>query len=389
MTNTENEPGAIRKIIWLNVIFFSVTTLLALIAAPVYAYKHGVSWQEFALFAFYVAVTGLSITVGYHRLFAHQTFKSSKIVDFVVLFFGAAAFEQSALDWSSQHRDHHRFVDTDQDPYNIKKGFFYAHIGWLIFWKHKINYDNARDLQKNRLLAHQHRHYLLWSLTSGIFLPVAIGALSGHALGAFLFSVCLRLTLVYHSTFCINSVCHTLGKATYDIYATAKDHWFVAFLTNGEGYHNFHHRFPGDYRNGVRWYQWDPSKWTIAILAKFGLVRDLRKVSSFSILQAKITAEKNRAEDQILSVNIWHELEIVRERLKVRHDQLIANLSHWETVSKKHRDILLSNATLDAERFRTMALKEIREAKAQFHSTYQEWTCFVKSHSLAPEALFL
>ena len=385
--STQIPTGSIRQIIWLNVIFFTVTTSAALIGAPLYIYHHGLSWQEMVLFIFYVAVTGLSITVGYHRLFAHQTFKSTPIVDFLVLFFGAAAFEQSALDWSSQHRDHHRFVDTDQDPYSIKKGFFYAHIGWLIFWKHTINYDNAKDLKKNAMLMHQSQHYLLWSVVSGILLPVMIGALSGHALGAFILSVCLRLTLVYHSTFCINSVCHMFGKATYDIYATAKDHWFVAFLTNGEGYHNFHHRFPTDYRNGVRWYQWDPSKWTIAVLEKMGLAKDLKRVSKFTILQAKLAAENRSVEDKLLSAKIRHELEIVREKLKIRYEQLLDSLSHWEAVSKKNRSILFSKAAQDTAALRDLASKEIREAKNQFRRARGEWKQFVKTDHFNPETL--
>ncbi|MBI3307437.1 MAG: fatty acid desaturase [Candidatus Omnitrophica bacterium] len=295
--NIKTTSGPIRENIWLNIIFFSGTTVAALIGCPFYLSRFGISSSEIFLFIFYLWATGISVTAGYHRLFSHVTYKAHPLVEFFFLFFGAAAFEMSALGWSSQHRDHHRYVDTENDPYNIKKGFFYAHIGWLIFWKHRSNLDNVRDLQKNSLVMHQDKHYLLWAVSSGILMPLVLGFLSGHLLGAFLFSICLRLTVVYHSTFAINSVCHMFGKATYDIYATAKDHWLVAFLTNGEGYHNFHHRFPGDYRNGVRWYQWDPSKWLIGFLSWFGLSRDLKRVSDFRILEARLAAEQQMARD--------------------------------------------------------------------------------------------
>src|SRR3989338_3286557 len=105
---------------------------------------------------FFMAMTGLSVTVGYHRLFAHVSFKAHPLVRFLVLFFGAAAFEQSALKWAALHRTHHQYVDTEPDPYNIKVGFFYAHVGWIMFWKHGVDYQNVKDLQKSRLLMHQH-----------------------------------------------------------------------------------------------------------------------------------------------------------------------------------------------------------------------------------------
>ena len=239
----------IRKIMWPNLLFFIGTTLFGVFGSALYLFHFGISLSEILLFAFYVLATIDSITVGYHRLFSHVSFKAEPIIRFLTLFFGAASFEQSALIWASQHRKHHRYVDTDLDPYNIKRGFFYAHLGWMIFWQHADEFENVQDLQKSRLIMSQHRHYALWAICSGILLPVLIGALTGHAVGAFLLSFCARVTFVYHITWCINSFAHTFGKATYDIDSTAKDNWFAAFLTNGEGYHNYHHRFPGDYRN--------------------------------------------------------------------------------------------------------------------------------------------
>ena len=279
---------------WPVIAFFAVTTAGALIGAPFYIRHFGISLSEILFFSFYVAATSFAITVGYHRLFAHRAFKTNKFIEFLILFFGAAAFEQSALTWSSGHRDHHRFVDTERDPYSIKKGFWYAHIGWMTLWKQWPDYHNVPDLLKNKLVRHQHDHYVLWGAISGILLPVLLGSLSGHALGALVFSVCVRLTVVYHGTFCINSVCHTFGKRTYDIHATARDHWLVAFFTNGEGHHNFHHRFPNDYRNGVKWYHWDPSKWLIAFWAGLGLASGLRRTPDEIIQRVKQAAETKR-----------------------------------------------------------------------------------------------
>ena len=374
MLAIENFEAPQRVTNWRNISFFALTTLLGLIGTPIYLYHFGLSLSEFLLFAFFMTVTPLSITLGYHRMLAHLTFKGSPLVQFLILFFGAAAFEQSALKWSSQHRDHHRFVDTNRDPYNIKQGFFYAHIGWLIFWKHKINYENVKDLAKNKMIMHQHEHYRLWAITSGILLPVFIGFLIGHPLGALLLAVATRITLIYHGTFCINSVCHTFGKATYDIYSTAKDHWFAALITYGEGYHNYHHHFPSDYRNGVRWYQWDPTKWMIAVLAKFGLAWELRKVSKFRILHAKVAAENQKACDW-LKANSNSKLEIMRQNLKSHYDQLNQSLLIWERSSNEYQN-LMRHLSEQSETLKKATLKKMKQAKTQFEETLSGWKSF-------------
>ena len=322
----------VRGYNWPIIAFFGVTMSVAVIGGPWYAHRFGVSGAEWLLTLFFMAATGMSITMGYHRLYAHSTFKTNRFVQFLVLFFGAAAFEQSALTWSSGHRDHHRYVDTELDPYSIKKGFWYAHIGWMTLWKQNPDYSNAKDLMKNRMLMHQHDHYALWGFVAGIFFPVLLGAAMGHALGAFIFAVCVRLTFVYHATFSINSVCHSFGKATYDIHATARDHWFVALLTNGEGYHNFHHRFPTDYRNGRRWYHWDPSKWAIAALARLKMAWDVQRVSDFSVLEAKFAAENETACEQLMKIKENPQFIGIKEKIHTQYTLLIQKLSAWKSI---------------------------------------------------------
>lgn len=204
----------VRKVNTANLCFFGTLLLVSVSALPWYAIQIGLSRAEWSLFWAFVLVTGLSITVGYHRLFAHRSFQAHPLVTFLNLFFGAAAFEQSALWWSSLHRDHHRYVDTDQDPYDITKGFWHAHWGWLLFWRSEPDYSNVKDLQADALVMHQHRYYLVWAITAGVLVPLAIGAATGHLVGAFLLGVVGRLTFVHHSTWCINSVCHVFGSAT-------------------------------------------------------------------------------------------------------------------------------------------------------------------------------
>lgn len=257
------------------------------VGAPAYIYFNGLALPEVALFVFYVLATSFAITVGYHRHFAHASFSASTPVRFLLLLFGAAAFEQSALKWASLHRTHHLHMDTERDPYNIAHGFFYAHAGWFLFWRHHVDYQNVPDLKRSRLVMHQHDHYQLWSLGAGLVLPLVIGVCTGHLLGALILTVGVRLMLVLNSAFFINSFAHTYGDRPFDLDTSARDHWLGAVLTNGEGYHNFHHRFPSDYRNGVRWYHWDPSKWAIWTLARLGLARDLRRSSAVTVQAAR------------------------------------------------------------------------------------------------------
>lgn len=285
-TISDDYPLPKRKVRWLGLIFFLILHAVGIIGTPLYIYYRGVTVPELALFFFYVAATGMSITAGYHRFFSHSTFKASPAVRFFLLFFGAATFEESALKWSSQHRQHHLFTDTEHDPYGVNKGFWHAHIGWILFWRHKTNYNNVNDLRKSKLVAHQHDHHEWWSIGGGIVLPMLIAWAIGRPLGGFIMAVSLRLVIVLHSAFFINSFAHTFGSRPYDKNQSARDNWVGAFLTNGEGYHNFHHRFPSDYRNGIRWYHWDPTKWFIYLLSKLSLAWDLKKTSDQRISEA-------------------------------------------------------------------------------------------------------
>lgn len=279
-------PLPLRQTRWVGIIFFIVLHLIGVVGTPLYLWRYGATPAEWTLFIAYFLLTNLSITVGYHRLFAHITYKANPIVRFLLLFFGAATFEQSALKWASQHRQHHQFTDTDRDPYNIKRGFWYAHMNWILLYKHRVNYDNVPDLQKSKLVMNQHHLYSLWSVGAGILLPMLIGFWIGHPLGAFIMAVNLRIVLVMHSAFFINSWAHMFGTQEFGHRVSARDNWLGVILTNGEGYHNFHHRFPNDYRNGYHWYDWDPSKWVIYLLSKVGLTSDLKKTPPLMIEEA-------------------------------------------------------------------------------------------------------
>jgi stearoyl-CoA desaturase (delta-9 desaturase) len=266
-----------------SIIFIGLITAATLIACPLYLWRFGLTAAQLGFFAGYTLASSMAITLGYHRLFSHASFKASWPVRAVVLFFGGAAFEQSALRWSALHRLHHRHTDTDLDPYNINRGFFYAHVGWVMLRLPHFDYANVRDLARDPIVLHQHQHYRVWSYLAGVAVPLLVGAWIGGWTYAILFPVTARIFLVLNSAFFINSVAHSFGSRGFQPDASARDHWIGAILTNGEGYHNFHHAFPRDYRNGIRWHHWDPTKWIIWSLSRVGLASDLKRTSAKAI----------------------------------------------------------------------------------------------------------
>jgi len=305
----------IYRIEWVTSIFLIGTALLSLTVVPWFLWNQyhlaagdpgKVQGWPFiwAMFVFYYYATGFGITLGYHRLFSHISFKAKWPVKLFVLLFGAASFENSALDWSADHRIHHKHVDEDEDPYDISKGFFYAHIGWLLFrLKPKPPVTNVKDLEADPLVMWQHRYVQWIGLTVGFITPALLGWAWGYfngyeapwmtALAAFLIAGLLRTVVVQQGTFCINSLCHMIGRRPYSTTHSARDSGAVALLTFGEGYHNYHHEFQHDYRNGVKAWQFDPTKWIIWSLEKIGLVQDLRRVPDARILAAELK-EKSR-----------------------------------------------------------------------------------------------
>jgi len=359
-----------NRVIWITSVFLMATLLISLTVMPWYVWHFGLNWFQVSMFlAFYIA-TGLSITMGYHRLFSHLSFKAKWPVKLFVLIFGSAAFENSTYDWVSDHRRHHKHVDEDEDPYDITKGFMYAHMGWMMFkLRPDPPQDNVADLEKDPLVMWQHRYTHLIGVVFGFGLPTLIGALYGwfhfgtfhemsvQALGGFLIAGVLRIVCVQHSTFCINSVCHTLGTRPYSTRCSARDSGLVALVTFGEGYHNFHHEFQHDYRNGVKFWQFDPTKWSIWTLSKLGLTTDLRRVPASRILLAEI-AEAHRELDANLAKSttglsqqartmVASSIEAVQEishRLNVRINEMQATARGKmevtrETMNEWHRQI--------------------------------------------------
>jgi stearoyl-CoA desaturase (Delta-9 desaturase) len=291
-----------RPINWLNMVFILGTLLIALVATPWYLIKVGLGWPEATTFVVIWLLVGLSVTAGYHRLFSHKTYQAAWPVRLALLVFGAGALENSVLNWCADHRIHHAHVDHDRDPYNITKGFWWAHMGWIFFKNEPIPRSVVRDLEEDPLVLWQDKYYALIGLSVAFGIPLIVGLLTGRVLGCFLIGGVARIVFSHHGTFFINSLCHMVGSRPYSQEHSARDSPIMAVLAFGEGYHNYHHSFPFDYRNGVKVWQFDPAKWMIWTFSRVGLVRDLRRAPEAAVLKAKVEVQFEHAKERLQQV---------------------------------------------------------------------------------------
>lgn len=243
-----------------------------------YASRYGIALSDVFCLLFFYVLTVLTITAGYHRYYTHRAYECSRVVQFFYLVIGAFSMENPVLNWASNHRYHHQFEDTDRDPYNIRRGFFWAHFKWM-FYQDPPNrpFANVPDLKKDSLVQWQFRNYWPLVILGVIVVPTLLGACFGRPLGGLLWGGFLRMVVVHHVTFMINSAAHTFGRKTHSAEATARDSLWLAVLALGEGYHSYHHAYPADYRIGVRAHHFDPGKWFISALERAGLARKLRR----------------------------------------------------------------------------------------------------------------
>ena len=295
---------------WAMVFFLTLLPLLGIVGTSFYVYFNGVVWQEPILLLLFWFISGMGITMGYHRLFSHKSYQTNVFVEWVLMIFGSLALENTILKWSSDHRKHHSKPESEEDPYSITKGFWYAHIGWVVenTDEEKNKIIAVKDLEKKSAVRFQSKYYLLIAIIGGFIVPFLIGLSFGRPLGAVLWGSFLRITLVHHATFFINSLCHFVGKKTYDSDSTARDSWVMSLFTFGEGYHNYHHKFPSDFRNGVSWFAFDPSKWFINILSIIGFTKNLRKTKEYLIFKSKLDSLHKTINTTLISIDESHKV---------------------------------------------------------------------------------
>jgi stearoyl-CoA desaturase (delta-9 desaturase) len=325
---------------WPAVVLFTLTTALAFTVLPWYMWTHHLGVGAWVFFGLVMYATGLSITGGYHRLWSHRAYEAHWSLRVFYMLFGAMALQNSILIWGSMHRVHHKNVDdVDGDPYSINRGFWFAHMGWMLrnYPSGKIDFSNARDLQADPIVMFQHRHYLGVALGMNIGFPLLVGALCGDPWGFLMLGGVLRLFVNHHFTFFINSLAHMWGTRPYTEENSARDNPVLAVVTYGEGYHNFHHIFAHDYRNGVRWWQWDPTKWLIGALSLVGLTRRLKRTPDFQIQKALLAMQFTRAQASLAKypAETHSHLEPLRARLAHEYENFLTAIAEWARVKEE------------------------------------------------------
>ena len=334
-TATAEKP----RLLWANVLMFALTLAASLTIVPWYGFTFGYSMAAWVWFAVLLYANGLAITGGYHRLWSHRTYDSHWSLRFIYMILGAMALQNSVLVWASGHRNHHQYVDdADRDPYSASRGLWFSHIGWMLrrYPSGEVDFSNVRDLQKDPLVAFQHRYYYVLAIGLNVLVPLALGWLHGDLWGVFLLAGVLRLVVSHHFTFLINSFAHAFGRQPYTDENSARDNGWLAFLTYGEGYHNFHHQFAHDYRNGIHWWQWDPSKWIICSLSWIGVTRRLKRTPDVAIQRARLAMQFRRVRARLehRGASLPHmDIEQIRAMISREYEQFVATLSAWSKLT--------------------------------------------------------
>jgi stearoyl-CoA desaturase (delta-9 desaturase) len=278
-------------------IITGTVTVLPVLALGVVAWQlwnDALGWSDVAIFLFAYVSTALAITVGFHRHFTHRAFKCRRWVRGTLAIFGSAAIEGNIISWVADHRKHHAFSDEEGDPHSphvghgggwtgALKGLWHAHVGWLFIHTHRGNRERyAPDLLADPLIRFVDRTFVLW-VTVGLLVPFGLGYLIGGslhtALTGLLWGGLVRMLVVHHVTYSINSLCHFFGRRDYKTGDESRNLFWLAPFTFGESWHNNHHAFPTSYRHGLRGWQLDISAGVIWMLEKLGLAWDVVRIS--------------------------------------------------------------------------------------------------------------
>ena len=240
--------------------------------APFAAFWTGVHWADWVCCGALYLVRMFAVTAGYHRYFAHRSFKTSRWFQFVLAFLAESSAQKGALWWAAHHRNHHRYVDTPRDPHSPRQwGFLYAHVGWLYDRTSETDYEGIKDFSRYPELVVLNKLHLVPPFLVALVVLLTLGW-SGLWIGFMLSTV-----LVWHSVFSINSLAHIVGKQRYPTNDDSRNNWWLAVLTMGEGWHNNHHFYQSSVRQGFYWWELDVTYYVLKVMERLGLVHDLRE----------------------------------------------------------------------------------------------------------------
>ena len=252
------------------------------------------NWSDVAVFAIMYMLTGIGVTVGFHRLLTHRSFKTGPVVRGGLAILGSAAIEGPVISWVADHRKHHAFSDRPGDPHSphvdhgvglrgVLHGLLHAHVGWLFRHDQRGARDRyAPDLVRDPVIAFVHRWFFVWAL-GGLAVAFGLGWLIGgslySALTALLWGGGVRLFVLHHVTYSINSICHVFGRRRFETADESRNVRWLSLLSFGESWHNNHHAFPTSARHGLARWEFDPAALVIRGLAACGLAWDVVSVS--------------------------------------------------------------------------------------------------------------
>ena len=272
----------------------TVLPFVGLAIAVWQTWQHALHWSDVIVFAVVYVSTGLGVTIGFHRMLTHRSFKTSPFLRGFFAALGSAAIEGPVISWVADHRKHHAFSDRDGDPHSphvghepglrgALTGLFHAHVGWLFIHTQRGSRERyAPDLLADPVIQRINRTFLLWAAI-GLAFPFCLGVAIGHSIKSgvtgLLWGGLVRMLVVHHVTYSINSLCHTFGRRPYATGDESRNLAWLSPFTFGEAWHNNHHAFPTSAIHGLRRWQFDPSAYVILMLERMGLVWDVVKVS--------------------------------------------------------------------------------------------------------------
>jgi stearoyl-CoA desaturase (Delta-9 desaturase) len=285
-------------------LFIIIPFVALVLAVPLLWLTGFLTWQDAAIAVAMYAIAGHGITIGFHRYFTHRAFQAQRWLRVTLAVAGSMAIQGPVIQWVADHRKHHRFSDRDGDPHSpwrygdnawaVAKGFFYAHVGWLFDWEKTSEPRYAPELVADRVIRWISRTFPLWVALS-LLIPPLIGGLWTWswwgALTAFFWGSLVRIALLHHVTFSINSVCHIKGRRPFKTKDRSQNVWWLALPSMGESWHNYHHADPTSARHGVRFMEIDTSAVLIKVMEKLRWVRDVRWPDATLVSRRRVGVE--------------------------------------------------------------------------------------------------
>ena len=302
-----DEPGPTflaAIIMWITV----VMPYLGVIALAYWTYTLPSGWLLLTVFALSYLAVGFGVTIGYHRLLAHKSFTSYPWVEGIFYVLGCMAMQGPPIRWTATHRRHHQRSDQDGDPHSphlagngvkgVVLGLWHAHTGWLLTADKERTDRSVKDLIRNPMIRTIDRLYWLW-LTLSVAVPLTLGWALTHTftggLVAVFWAVIVRISLMHHATWSVNSICHFFGYQTFRSDDHSRNNPIVAIISLGEGWHNNHHAFPTSARHGMKWWEFDSSWCVIRTLELLGLAWDVRRPSATAMGQKAVRQPQSEA----------------------------------------------------------------------------------------------